>query len=276
MVDAKVTLTVHGHVLTVEGSEELVRKVMADCQSSGGLLATVLTERTADDPADAEDLTEAGLKLAWDWFALHAGQRMQSINFFLIAAAFLCAAYVTALRENVPGVAAGVGVVGALTALFFYRLERRVRLLVRAGEEAMRPFQERIADRTGNEAMRISDRVESPGPGIWPYSLVFARLHQSTGWGFAIGVLYAIWKASSGSLASPAGAEYFVSVVLIGGAVLLWMSYSALGEDRRPSAESGVERAKAHVVWGLWVVTAAAGIGAIGASAWLCVLAVRG
>ena len=35
-----------------------------------------------------EQTDKIAFDYAWNWFALHAGQRMQSVNFFLVAASF--------------------------------------------------------------------------------------------------------------------------------------------------------------------------------------------
>src|SRR5882757_915360 len=48
---------------------------------------------------------DRGLDHAWQWFTLHATQRMQAVNFFLVATAFLSTAYVAALRF--PSVGSG-------------------------------------------------------------------------------------------------------------------------------------------------------------------------
>jgi hypothetical protein len=37
---------------------------------------------------------------AWNWFSLHAAQRMQTFNFFLVAIAFLVAAYASLLDKS--------------------------------------------------------------------------------------------------------------------------------------------------------------------------------
>jgi Flp pilus assembly protein TadB len=72
---------------------------------------------------------------AWNYFSLHSGQRMQSLNFFLIAAAFLASSYVTAIVGGHPLIAAGLSLLGAFSSLV-YRIERRVRGLIHAAEGA--------------------------------------------------------------------------------------------------------------------------------------------
>src|SRR5258708_39837328 len=84
---------------------------------------------------------DRGLDHAWQWFTLHATQRMQAVNFFLVATAFLSTAYVAALRF--PSVAVGVSALGALFSLVFYRFEIRIQELVKAGAKALYPAQQR-------------------------------------------------------------------------------------------------------------------------------------
>src|SRR5258705_7826150 len=92
-------------------------------------------------------ILDRGLDHAWQWFTLHATQRMQAVNFFLVATAFLSTAYVAALRF--PVVAIGVSALGTLFSLVFYRFEIRIQELLKAGEKALYPAQRRLADLTG-------------------------------------------------------------------------------------------------------------------------------
>lgn len=73
---------------------------------------------------------------AWAWFVLHAGQRMQSFNYFIVAAAFLTAGYATLLDKQ-PFVAAGAAIVGAWTTMWFRRLDLRTKQLISAAERVL-------------------------------------------------------------------------------------------------------------------------------------------
>jgi hypothetical protein len=58
---------------------------------------------------DTDATGKVALDHAWNWFNLHAGQRMQTFNFFLIATAFLIAAYRAGpgnLHRTISGVSA--------------------------------------------------------------------------------------------------------------------------------------------------------------------------
>ena len=87
------------------------------------------------DHRDAEiDSQKEARNHAWSWFALHANQRMQTFNYFLIATAFLFAAYGALLDKNRVA-AVGVAILGAWLSFWFNRLDRRTRQLVNAGED---------------------------------------------------------------------------------------------------------------------------------------------
>ena len=129
---------------------------------------------------------------AWNWFALHAGQRMQSFNFFLVATAFLVAAYGTVLEKH-RGVAAGIGLLGAWVSFWFNRLERRTRQLVKAGEAALASSQDRLASISGIPSLSILKAVEKKAPGSSSYSVVINIIQWTTLIGFLLGAAYAGW-----------------------------------------------------------------------------------
>lgn len=128
---------------------------------------------------------------AWGWFSLHAGQRMQGVNFFLIAIAFLAASYVSAVVGDRPGLAVGISALGAFSSFIFYRIERRVRGLIHAAEKALRPLEKNMAICTGIPEMQIVESVEIAPKGSWPYSRVFRALYAAVGSTFVLGAIYA-------------------------------------------------------------------------------------
>lgn len=174
--------------IEVEGSQSFVK----DC------LNKIVDQR----PNTSELLLEQGLDHAWEWFSLHANQRMQAVNFFLVAAAFLSGAYVSAIHYGEPVVAIFVAAMGASFSLFFNRLEARVRELVKTGEHAMRPAERKLVEGTGIAEFAICDIVENPSIRFTKYSTVINYLHRITGAGFVLGVVYAAnrkWGVISGS-----------------------------------------------------------------------------
>jgi hypothetical protein len=100
----------------------------------------------------AEELTAEKLRLeelraeqlheyAWNWFAMHAGQRLQLVNFWLVAVSFLAAAFVQSETSHAHIIAAGVALIGAIASLAFQRLDARTRQLTQIAEDALREFE---------------------------------------------------------------------------------------------------------------------------------------
>jgi hypothetical protein len=135
-------------------------------------------------PTELESL-EIAREYAWSWFALHASQRMQHLNHFLIAAAFLFAAYGTALPHNEVA-AIGVALVGFLTCLAFHRLELRTRELVKLGEDALRCVEDVLAGRVGIPELRLTARAEKPER---KFMGTYRQAIQTLEWSIAIGFI---------------------------------------------------------------------------------------
>jgi len=99
-------------------------------------------------PHDQDEIVKHARDHAWDWFDLHAGQRMQSFNYFIVATAFLTAGSASLLEKH-PEIAVGVALMGAWIAIWFNRLDRRTKQLSRAGENALEVTQARYASTSG-------------------------------------------------------------------------------------------------------------------------------
>ncbi len=85
---------------------------------------------------DPNEIAKQAREHAWNWFALHATQRMQAFNFFVVATAFLIAAYASILEKH-PAAAAVLALVGAWLTFWFNRLDARSYQLVEAAEDAL-------------------------------------------------------------------------------------------------------------------------------------------
>jgi hypothetical protein len=147
--------------------------------------------RQAEDSGSQFALEQA-VRHSWDWFALHANQRMQGVNFFLVAAAFLTAAYGSAIQYAHPVVATGVAALGVLFSGVFYAFEVRVRELIKTGERALGQAQHKLAIVTGIEEFEICRLVEKPRYPITSYHAVIRGLYFLTGATFFVGAGYAL------------------------------------------------------------------------------------
>ena len=90
---------------------------------------------------------------AWDYFALHAQQRLTTVNFYLVMATALTAGAVASFDESFrfPGLRLPTGLLLSLLSFAFWRLDFRNRELIKAAEAALRSFEagDRVDD--GNE-----------------------------------------------------------------------------------------------------------------------------
>ncbi|MBI4635825.1 MAG: hypothetical protein HY727_05695 [Candidatus Rokubacteria bacterium] len=183
--------------------------------------------------ADLDNSSRDALGHAWDWFAMHAGQRMQSFNFFLVATAFLVAGYATVLKDH-RGVAAAIALLGAWLSVWFNRLEKRTKQLVKAGEAALEPSQQRLANLAGNPHLSILAVVNAKAPGSSSYAVVINVVQWTTFCGFSAGAAYASWPL----LAKTTTANL---LMLAGGACLLiglWMAFLAARYESRILGEA--------------------------------------
>jgi hypothetical protein len=95
---------------------------------------------------------------AWNWFAMHAGQRLQLVNFWLVAVAFLATAFVQSQISHVRPIAAGVALIGAVASLAFQRLDARTRQLSQVAEDALRGFEDEWVAQGANELIALVKR----------------------------------------------------------------------------------------------------------------------
>jgi hypothetical protein len=146
----------------------------------------------SNNVTDHSPIERTAFDYAWGYFTLHSGQRLQSVNFFILAVAFLAATYVSAIVAGKFGLAAGLALLGAISSFLFYRIERRIRGLIHAAEAALHPMEDTMASNGGNEKLRILNSVESVAGDAWSYSKVFRVLYATVGLTFTLGALYAL------------------------------------------------------------------------------------
>src|ERR1700761_5350204 len=82
--------------------------------------------------------SKAQLGYAWDWFAFHATQRTNMLNYFLVGFGILADAYVAAVTAKFTLVALSIAVLGAIVSFSFFMLELRNRSLVGYSQDVLR------------------------------------------------------------------------------------------------------------------------------------------
>lgn len=128
--------------------------------------------------------------VVWRWFALHSGQRMQLVSFWLAGTALLVSGLVTAVEKSLDGVAIGLCVVGALSSLAFALLDRRTRALILAAEYLA------LANRaSGKELGQFAQLLESSNVGrrkVESYKVVIQGLELVTGVLFLLELVFVL------------------------------------------------------------------------------------
>jgi hypothetical protein len=82
-------------------------------------------------------------KQAWDYFQVHASQRLTTFNFYIVISSLITTALFATLQKDyrVPQVGAVPGLFLIFFSFVFWKLDERNRELVRIGEAALRSFE---------------------------------------------------------------------------------------------------------------------------------------
>jgi type VI protein secretion system component VasK len=130
---------------------------------------------------------------AWNWFSLHAGQRLQLVNFWLVAVAFLVAAFVQSEIDRMRPIAAGVALIGAIASVAFQRLDVRTRQLSQVAEDALREFEDEWVAQGANELIALVKRSnEARESWVDSYRLIIQGLQLTVSLVFIAAFIYVL------------------------------------------------------------------------------------
>lgn len=144
---------------------------------------------------DDHEHLKLAVDYAWGWFSMHSSQRMQLINFFIIALTLMMGAYATSVNAGAFGVSAAIALGGAVLAFVFRRLDVRTRELVKVSEPALEEIERRLAERAELSELNFVRIVERPKARWGTYRILLmvatwvAFILFSLGFGFAIVLL---------------------------------------------------------------------------------------
>lgn len=136
-------------------------------------------------------ILQAALTHAQSWVELHANQRQNLLNFFLVAVAFLFNAYVGALSAHHYILAGTIGCLGAFISLGFTAMDLRNRDLTRAGETTMKDIEERLALKCSLPSLRIIEAIDLPRRPWLSIGKIIRAIHISVGCVFLGTAIYA-------------------------------------------------------------------------------------
>lgn len=135
---------------------------------------------------------QAALTHSQSWVELHANQRQNLLNFFLIAIAFLFNAYVGALNGHHAFLAAVISLLGVAISSSFTMMDLRNRDLTRAGEIAVRDLEDRLAHTNNMPSLRIMETIDEPRHPWLSIGKLIRAIHISVGLVFLGTSIYAL------------------------------------------------------------------------------------
>jgi len=82
-------------------------------------------------------------KQAWDYFHMHADQRLTTFNFFIVLSSVITTALIASLRgeSEVPFLGVLFGLLLTLFSFVFWKLDSRNKQLIKAAEAALKFFE---------------------------------------------------------------------------------------------------------------------------------------
>jgi uncharacterized membrane protein len=130
---------------------------------------------------------------AWNWFALHAGQRLQLVNFWLVSVAFLATAFVQSQINHLRPIATGVALIGVVSSVAFQRLDARTRQLSQVAEDALREFEAEWISHGSTNLVALSTRShEARKSWLDSYRIIIQGLQLSVAAVFLCAFIYAL------------------------------------------------------------------------------------
>jgi hypothetical protein len=96
-------------------------------------------------PIEDDDQLTALRDHAWDYFELHAEQRLKTFHFYILLETGLIAAMLLAARVGLPDVRvlAIIGLTMVFFSYVFWKLDFRTKGMIKVAEEALRLFERR-------------------------------------------------------------------------------------------------------------------------------------
>jgi len=127
---------------------------------------------------DDKDLLRMRLDYAWNWFDLHAKQRMSLFRYFLIITGILVSGYVTAFVNDYSSLIVAIGVIGAFQSAAFIAFDFRSRELTRRAENVLEKIER---DMLFPDSFSHHDIRQGESLGLLKHEAA-AKMREGYGW----------------------------------------------------------------------------------------------
>jgi hypothetical protein len=145
--------------------------------------------------AVSDDPFTPAMTYAWNWFSLHSNQRMQLVNFWIVAMAFMAAAFAAVSQKDLWWISSGLAFCGLATTYAFAYLELRTRVLIDIGRDALRTLEVQLMLATGMPSMNLAQTGKANGRNVMKYKHAIGLLHAVIGSAWLAATIYAMAKA---------------------------------------------------------------------------------
>jgi len=129
--------------------------------------------------------------VGWQWFSLHAQQRMQIVSFWFVAMSFLSTGAVIAYAGGKFGAALLVATSIVLASVVFLLLDLRTRELISYGERLMARAEQHLYSELQVQELVIVSNMHSSGRAQVSYRTTFTALYLGAA---ALGLLSALFS----------------------------------------------------------------------------------
>jgi hypothetical protein len=127
------------------------------------------------DEINNSDLLMAALDHATRWSEFNTTTGFQVINFFLLTAAVLAAAYVSALNGHLDVIAGVIALIGGAASVGAYLVGRRHSYIARLAGEPLKQIQDRLARDLNIDSLRMVEQVRDSRHAPWRRSNLAAN-----------------------------------------------------------------------------------------------------
>lgn len=97
-------------------------------------------------------------KYAWEYFAVHASQRMSIFNFFVVFSSLVTTAMFGSFQEKIKiyPLGFGFGLLLILISFVFWKLDQRVSFLIKHAEEALEHLETEFPDAKASKGPHVT------------------------------------------------------------------------------------------------------------------------
>jgi hypothetical protein len=121
-------------------------------------------------------------KQAWDYFTVHASQRISIFNFYIVLSSLITTTYFASFKSdtNWQVVRACLGGLLCLFSFIFWKLDQRTKIFVKTAERALRQFENMEEKYPPSVKVFTQEEIETGSRSLkgW-HRLLFWRIHLS-------------------------------------------------------------------------------------------------